>query len=440
MKAIVKGFMAVVVVGCAAGAAAAEGVAPPVLTLDEAVALALRNNRRVEVASLEVKKAERRLEAAFLQKRPTLDVQGMVGTTLQPIEMTFPAGSFGAPEETTIEAPRSMSGNVSATLAQPITQLYRISLGTRLSRAALDSEREKAREERAAVAAEVRKLYYAILQTESVLGATEEQLEVYRELDRVVEQHVVLEASLRSEGMEVKARLAAEEHRLLALRNDLATARERLNHLLGRDAATGFATERVPESSLQEASLPAAIAHALEHRPDLAQARLSTTQSDLDRRMKKAERVPDVSLVVTYTSFVNIDLLPRSVAQAGVQVKWSPFDWGKRGKEEAEKALQVQQARAREREAESAARLEVAQHFRKLQQARALLAAQELSLSASRERLRVARIRHREEAVLLKDVLETQAATIAAHADRDRALLDYWTVRADFQHAIGEEL
>jgi outer membrane protein TolC len=354
--------------------------------------------------------------------------------------MTFPAGSFGAPQETTIQAPRALSAHVSATVAQPLSQLHRIGLGTQLSRAALDAERAKAREERAAVASEVRKLYYAILQTESVLAATEEQLRVYRELDRVVEQHVVIEASLRSEAMEVKARLAGEEHRLLTLGNDLAGARERLNHLLGRDVDTAFATERVPESSLEEANLSAAMAHALERRPDLALARLAVTQSDLERRIKKAESIPEVSLAVTYTTFVNVDLVPKNLAQAGLQVKWTPFDWGKRGHEKAEKALAVQQARAGEREAESAARLEVAQHFRKLQQARSLLAAQDLSLSAHREKLRVVQARHRAEAALLKDVLEMQAATIAAHADRDRALLDYWTARADFQHAIGEEL
>jgi outer membrane protein TolC len=48
--------------------------------------------------------------------------------------------------------------------------------------------------------------------------------------------------------------------------------------------------------------------------------------------------------------------------------------------------------------------------------------------------------RHRQEAALLKDVLDAQAAMSAAHARYDRALLTFWTAKADFQKAIGEEL
>jgi outer membrane protein TolC len=422
------------------GAAAPLGAQPSILTLDEAVALAVENNRRVAVAALEVEKAERRLEATRTQRYPSLDLQTLAGTTLNTIAMTFPAGSFGAPAETRIEAPRAVSAYVTATVAQPLSQLHRIGLGVKMSETSRDIEKEKLRGERAAVVAEVRKLYYAILQTQSVLAATEDQVRVYRELDRVVGQHVTLEVALRSEGLEVKARLAGEEYQLAALRGELASAKERLNHTLGRDPAAEFSVEAVPGTAVEEVDLQAAVAHALEHRADVAQARLAVEQADIDRRMKKAESIPQVSLAVTYTSYVNVDLLPRNVAQAGLQVKWEPFDWGRKGKERAEKALQLQQSRASAREAESAARLEVAQRFRKLQEARMLLAVQRLGLDAAKEKLRITQSRHRVESALLRDVLESQAAVMAARADHDRALLSYWTERADFRNAIGEEL
>jgi outer membrane protein TolC len=354
--------------------------------------------------------------------------------------MTFPAGSFGAPAETRIEAPRAVSAYVTATVAQPLSQLHRIGLGVKMSEAARDIEKEKLRGERAAVVAEVRKLYYAILQTQSVLSAAEEQVRVYEELDRVVAQHVTLEVSLRSEGLEVRTRLAGEQYRLATLRGDLATAKERLNHFLGRDLGTEFEVAAGSEALVEEVDLDVALTRALERRPDVAQARLAVERADIDRRMKKAESIPDVSLAVTYTSYVNVDLLPRNVAQAGVQLKWEPFDWGRKGKERAEKALQLQQSQASARETESAARLDVAQRFRKLREARMLLAVQRLNLEAAREKLRVVQSRHRVESALLKDVLESQATVMAAHADHDRALLSYWTERADFQNAIGEEL
>jgi len=131
--------------------------------------------------------------------------------------------------------------------------------------------------------------------------------------------------------------------------------------------------------------------------------------------------------------------VPRTIAQAGLQVRWEPFDWGRRGKERAEKTIQVEQARLSAREARDRARLDVGERFRKLQEARLLVEAQRLSRDAADEKLRVSMSKHRYEANLIKDVLDAQASTSAAHSDYDRALLTFWTAKADFQKAIGQE-
>src|SRR5262249_43326085 len=155
----------------------------------------------------------------------------------------------------------------------------------------------------------------------SALVAAQELVQAYRELFRVVDKQVGIEVALRSDGLEVKARLASEEYKLESLRGDLATGRERMNHLLGRDLDHDFRVVPVPQAALEEVDLTSAQARALERRPDLAQARLGAEQADTDRRLKKAEYIPDLSLAVTYVSFVNVDLLPRNVAIAGLQMK-----------------------------------------------------------------------------------------------------------------------
>jgi outer membrane protein TolC len=422
--------------------------APDVLTLDDAVGLALRNNRSVGVAALQVERAEARLRAARTRLLPNLELQAMAGTTLNSIKVTFPEGAFGSfpatgpipSQDTVVEAPRSLSGNVNATLAQPLTQLHRLGLNTKLNQLSRDIEQQKLRGARAAMVAEVRRLYYGLLQAESAVHTKEEQVRVYRELDRVVGQQVAVEAVLPSDGIEVKARLATGEYELAGLQGDLATGREQMNQFLGRDLEQPFSLVAVPETSLEEVDLKAAMTRALDRRPDLAQARLAVEQADTDRRMKKAESIPDVSLALSYYSFINVDLLPRTIAQVGLQLKWEPFDWGRRRKEHAEKALQVEQAKSTARDAEDLARIEVAQRFRKLQEARLLIHAERLAREAADEKLRIVTSRHQQEAALLKDVLEAQAAMSAAHTRYDQALLTFWTAKADFQKAIGEEL
>jgi outer membrane protein len=435
--------MWVAVLALAAGVPASAEV----LTLEEAVTLALRNNRGVASAAMQVERAEQKVGAARARRLPSLEVQAQAGTTLNPIRVSFPQGAFGSfpatgpipSEDTVVEAPRSVTGLINASIAQPLTQLHKIGLSTKLSRLSRDVEQQKLREQRAALVADVRTLYYQLLQTGSVLRAKQEQVEVYRELDRVVGEQVILEIALQSDGLQVKSRLAGEEYELAALRGDLATAKEKMNLLLGRDLAQDFDLVAVPETTLEEADLRSALATAMENRPDLAQARLAVEQADTDRRIKKAEMIPDVSLAVSYYSFVNVDLLPRNIAQVGLQVKWEPFDWGRRGKEQAEKTLQVEQARTSAREAADRARLDVSQRFRKLQEARLLIVAERLGRDAAQEKLRVLMARHRQESSLLKDVLEAQASMSGAHAQYDRALLTFWTAKADFQKAIGQE-
>ncbi len=432
-----------------AAAEAAPGAPerPDVLSLDDAVALALRNNRNVSMAAMQVDRAEQKVGAARARRMPSLELQAMAGTTLNAISVTFPEGAFGSfpstgpipSKDTRVEAPRAVSGSINGSLAQPITQLHRIGLNTKLSEISRDIEREKLRDQRASVAADVRRLYYSLLQSESMLQSKQEQLRVYRELDRVVGQQVAIEVALRSDGLDVKARLANEEYELASLQNDLTSSKEKMNYLLGRRLDREFTLVAVPDATLEEVDLPSALARAVERRPDLAQARLGVKQADTDRRLKKAESIPDLSLALNYYTFINVDLLPRNVAQLGLQLKWEPFDWGRKGKERAEKAIQLEQAKTSARDAEDRARLEVSQQFRKLQQARLLIAAQRLRRDAAQEKFRVVTTRHRVDAVLLKDALEAQASASAAGTDYDRALMTFWTARADFQKALGEE-
>jgi outer membrane protein TolC len=427
--------------------AVARAQTPEVLTVDDAVAQALQNNRRVAMAAMSVDRAEARVGASRTHRLPVLDLQANGGTTLNGLHMTFPGGAFGTfPDigpipttDTRVDIPRTVSGYVSASIAQPLTQLHRIGLGTKMQELSREGEKQKLRSERAAVAADTRRLYYALLHGQAALAAADEQVTLYRELERMVGQHVAEETALPADHMDVKARLASAEYDALRLRDDHATRKEQMNHLLGRDLGHEFSVAEVSAPGADEADLDAALGTAVARRPDLAQARLATEQADTDLRLKKAESIPEVSFALTYTSFFNVDLLPTNFAQVGLQLKWEPFDWGRKGKERAEKALQLQQAHSSAREAESRARMEVAQTFRLLKEARVMLEASRLAREASHEKLRLVKNRYQEEAALLRDLLEAQASASSADARWTEALMSLSTVRADFRKALGEE-
>jgi outer membrane protein len=435
------------VVSIAAVASAEERAPTELLTLEQALKLAREGNRSIRNAALQVERSQSRIGAARARRWPSLDLQVMGGKTIAPVRFTFAEGSFGRfpatgpvpAQETVLEAPSAPSAFVNATVAQPLSQLYKINLGVKVNELSRDIERERLRDEQASVVNQVKSLYYALLQTESALAAAEDQVRTCKELERTVAEHVARESALPADRLDAEAGLAAAEYKALALRNELATRKEQMNVLLGREPGREFTTSPVPEATLEEADVQAAVSRALERRPDLRQARLQVDQADVARRLQKADAIPDLSLALTYFTFANIDLLPHNVTQVGLQLKWQPFDWGRRGKEVAEKTLQLEQAKNGARDAEERVRIDVASRHRKLQEARLLLNAKRLARDAIREKLRVARDRHEREAALLKDVLAAQAALADGEAQYQQALLALWMAKADLEKAMGEE-
>jgi outer membrane protein TolC len=189
-----------------------------------------------------------------------------------------------------------------------------------------------------------------------------------------------------------------------------------------------------------EVDLAAARERAMVERPEIAEARLKIKQADYDRRIKKSEYIPDVSLSFTYVSPQNVNFAPRQIASAGISLSWEPFDWGRKKRELAEKKRIVEQANTGLLEAESQVLVEVNSKFRKLQQTRQLLAIGRLAEETAREQLRVMSNRYTAQAALLKDVLSAQTSLANANYQYQQAMLAFWAARADFEKAIGGEL
>jgi outer membrane protein TolC len=251
---------------------------------------------------------------------------------------------------------------------------------------------------------------------------------------------VTQKVALRADALDVQFKLAQEELALTTGRNSLESQKEQLNQLLGRDVRTPFEVEDISEISVLDVDVDAARTQALESRPDVREARLKVEQADLDRRLTKADRIPEVSLAVSYTSNFNIDIMPANLATVGVRVTWEPFDWGRKGHEVAAKIRTVEQARLNLRDAEDRTVLEINSRFRALAEQRALLNVARMAQTAAREKLRVKTNQFQVQAVLLPDVLQVRAELADADDRVQQALLGFWTAKADYELATGQEV
>jgi outer membrane protein TolC len=418
------------------------------LTLDRAIQLAVENNRQIQTAALQLQKANEDVEVARTHRLPVFDIQGQAAQLLTPVDFAFPQGAFGEfpgvgpipATDTDVSVPRQLTYYFSSQVSQPITQLFRIGLGIDSARATSAIEQEHLNAQRLSVTNSVKRLYFAILQSESALDSTEQALALYRELDRTLEVRVAQKVALRADSLDVRFRLAKEELTRTTYQNTLASQKEQLNQLLGRDVRTDFVVEPVTELSIAEVDVDAARTRALENRPDLREARLKVEQADLDRRLKKADRIPELSVAVSYSSYFNIDVMPTNLATAGLQLKWEPFDWGRKGHELAAKTHTVTQARLAVRDTEDRIIVDVNNRFRTLSEKRALLNVARMAQATSREKLRVKTNQYQVQAALLPDVLQLRTEQASSDDQYQQALLAFWTAKADFENAIGEEV
>jgi len=417
------------------------------LTLAGAIRLAVEHNVELQSARLQVEKAEASLATARTRRLPVFDATVSASQLLSPVEFAFPAGAFGTfpgtgpipATDTTVHMARQPILYASTQVSQPLTQLLRINLGVKSATVGRALEQERVRAARLSVTNAVKRLYYAVLQTHSALAALEADLTFSRELVRTVEVRLTERVVLPGDAMDVKLRLAQQELTQTTTRHALASQKEQLNRLIGRDIATEFDVEAMPGASVLETDAAAARVRAVEQRSDVRQARLALKQAELDTRIAQASRLPDVSLAVSYTANVNMDVVPTKLATAGVQVTWEPFDWGRKRREVTSKAHTVSQARLAVRDAEDKAAIEVNARLRAVAESRGQLELASLAQAVAREKLRVKTNQFERQAALLPDVLGLRAEVETTNDRYQQALLAFWMAKADFEHAVGEE-
>jgi len=419
----------------------------PLLTLDDAVSLALKNNRLVKNSALEAQKFDFRVSTARSRRLPQFQFAVLGGELMNSADFTFPAGAFGTfpgtgpipATKTEIHSPVRFATFINASINEPLIQQYKIALGIRATELGRDIAKEDVRAERQKIAANVRDAYFNLVATQEGIEAAAQEVKTLEEAQRLTARYRAQETVLKADALEVDARLAKSRYDLSVAENSLVTQREHLNELLGRDLDTPFRVNPMLEEEPTDLTLNSARQRASQNRPEVRQAHLKERQAEYDRRIAKADYLPDLYLSVQYLGLNNIAVLPQNVGVGGFLLTWEPFDWGRRRNKVAEKTKTVEQARNGIQETESQIAVEIGMKYRKWQEAALLLKASRISHEAAAEQLRVATNKYKEQAALIKDLLQAQAQSTGANSQYEQALSSYWSALADLRRAMGEE-
>src|SRR5262249_11963172 len=133
----------------------------------------------------------------------------------------------------TITSPRRPAFFFNSSVFQPVTQQYRLSLSDRKIEVGRSIAEQQLRSVILQITDNVKKAYYSLLQSESALESVEEELKLYHELDRVTDQHLLQQAALKVDSLQVKTGVQKIVYQAMVLRDQLTDEKEKLNTLLG---------------------------------------------------------------------------------------------------------------------------------------------------------------------------------------------------------------
>src|SRR5205807_1328568 len=322
------------------------------LTLEEAVSLARSHNRELKQAGLEIHKQKEAFGEAKTHLYPRFDTYVLASELLTPLDFTIRAGTLGTfsatgpipAKDSVIHTPARPVAIASATVTQPLTQLIRIDLSIKQQKLESQLSQQNYFEREQELVNEVRRAYYAILQSQSELESQRALLVYVEELQQLTGRRLHQEAVLKADSLRITAQRSKARYQLTVIQNALADQKEALNHLLGRDLQAEVTVEMVPASLPEESSLQEARKRATEKRPEIKAETIKKERAALETKIEKTRYIPDISVQANYLTAPNISFLPQNVGAVGVLLTWQPWDWGQKRHNIAQKVDAENQA------------------------------------------------------------------------------------------------
>jgi outer membrane protein TolC len=244
--------------------------------------------------------------------------------------------------------------------------------------------------------------------------------------------------------------LANERPRLIQARNSFRIGKNNLLNLLGCDLPKTI-WEDVPlqlsdtlQASPLDIDLPAALARAVEKRPELAALRKVEGLRREDVVQARAGFKPNAQIFggyqwqsPPYENDLSADLYGWT---AGAQITWNIFDFGLTRGKIAQARAHYERARLDVDESRRQIELEVRTAYSNFIEAREVLESQKAVQAEAEEALRQAEARMAAGSSTQLDVLNAQTALTQARTTQAQALHDFSVARARFERAVGEDM
>ena len=416
------------------------------ITMDEAVALATKQNSTVKLADLKTKEMQARETQARANYFPVLTNDTNAVHLGKMDSLVIPMGALGVyPADGPVPG-QNVSiklGNqdfllIQNTAAQPITQFFKIHAGVGAAKADAGMARDDARRARDEVALNVKKLYLNLLSAEHRKRAAEMRIEAGEERLTEARNGVEAGAVLELKVLEGKAQIADARHKLGSLEDAISDMRVEFNDLVGMPLDTEVELV-APDSASSDATEPGLVADALEHNPEVASARQMVAKARAGLSAAHAEFIPEVGAFAQYIYQSGVPLLSENNGAVGLKMNWTLAEFGKRSGQVRERRAQVDEAEENLRHVENRVRVEIEKEARKMRRAETGLEAARENVEARAEMRRITADQLEAKTVNDSALKEAEAQLSEAEAGLFQAEVEQATARAELARTLGQE-
>ncbi|MCX7993834.1 MAG: TolC family protein, partial [Fimbriimonadales bacterium] len=402
------------------------------LTLDEAIQLALRNNRAVQISERNLDKSRNAVREARGNALP--QIQG--NATYTRFDRVATA-QFG-PQRIRLGSIENRTARITLTQVVDISGIVRTAV--RAASVFVSISELQYEQTRNDTILQVTQAYQGVARADEFVRVAEEALRNAQERLRLIRAQVDAGVAAQFDLLRAETAVAQAEQALLNARNQRELAVAALNNLLGRDLSTPVQVVKPTElPPLQEAELETLTQQAYQNRPEILAAERSVELSRVN--IQNARRGVLPSLVLTGQADFNLNTStfnPRRESYTGVVVLSVPiWDSGITRAREAQARDDLEIAQLRLQQAKEGVALEVRQAYLNLQDAQKRLAVAQKGLEQAREALRLARVRFEAGVSPQLEISDAELAFTQAQTNFVNAQFDYLDAYAALQRAIG---
>lgn len=419
--------------------AAQETEPTVVLTLDEAVAMALSQNPFHLASQEKVAQARAGVRQAVSGFLPSLNAQGTNTLDEKLFFLEFPSLTGGAPQRITIDFTKDYQ--MALAFSMPLFAGGRLTAGYKQAQLGLKSSQEAVRLSEQETVFEAKRAFYGYLLAREFSSVADEALalaEKFRE--NVQNLHGVGMASkfdlLRSE-----VQVANLKPQAIRARNNVDVAALGLKTVLGIELDTPIEVRGELAAPPLDPGTERVVEEAMAQRPELRQLDYQRRMAGEMLKIARGSMLPTLAVGGSYSLWSDAMNLHRGTWQNYYTIALSlslPIFDGFQSK------AQAGQAKAAIRELEwtrkgmsDSIAFEVRQAVLNNSQARETLVSQEKNVEQAREAVRIAELNYAEGLATNLDVSTAQVALSQARTNHSQALYDCVISQAQLEKAVG---